>query len=518
MIEASSAWKDRQQRFLLPESYVEISCIIAPDGLQDKITASGTTEAIFSDIKSVVGTSDTTTAKKYATLEQNIWALDGTLNILPDDEPYSNAGYVSNTGDYGVVTLTLPSVQTEAISGVTITWSSEHNEYPMVFTVTAKNGNTVVAEKTITDNTTNRSIVYMDIVNYNSVSVTIHNWCLPNHRPRIDSIVLGLGLVFTKNELISYTHEQSGSIVTAELPKNSISFTISNLDNQWNPNNPSGLEQYLSERQKLTVRYGLDIDGVTEWIKAGTFYLSEWLAPSNGLEASFVARDVLEFMMNEVYTGTKINTPYEIAKAAVEQANLPSSDLVMLDNLYTQIDTVGVIGENEKPTLAEVLQLCAHASSCVMYQNRDGVLVITPQRRTLEDYLIPLELAYSYPEIELSKKLKSIEVTYVPYLQTESFVYSYGVSNSGEVQTMNNPLITSAAAASLVASWVSKSISKRQIVSGEYRADPRLDVFDVVSVSSKFGILSPVVITNIKYTFNGAFKASYTGYVIAQEG
>lgn len=80
--------------------------------------------------------------------------------------------------------------------------------------------------------------------------------------------------------IISYSHEQSGDLLTGAIPKHSIEFTVNNIDGRWNPSNPTGLEKYLSERQKLIVRYGMDVDGTIEWIKAGTFYLSEWSAPS----------------------------------------------------------------------------------------------------------------------------------------------------------------------------------------------------------------------------------------------
>ena len=92
--------------------------------------------------------------------------LDGSRNILPAEGPYANAGYVSGIASTGSVTLHLPKVHTASIPGVTITWSGEYGEYATVFTVTAKNGNTVVAETTVTDNKSNHSLVYLDISNY----------------------------------------------------------------------------------------------------------------------------------------------------------------------------------------------------------------------------------------------------------------------------------------------------------------------------------------------------------------
>jgi len=53
-------------------------------------------------------------------------------------------------------------------------------------------------------------------------------------------------------------------------------------------------------------------------------------------------------------------------------------------------------------------------------------------------------------------------------------------------------------------------------LSGEFRADPRLDVLDRITVVSKYSS-SPLYITDIKYTYNGAFRGSFSGRVIRDE-
>jgi hypothetical protein len=42
MITVSDAWKDIQQRFLLPETYIEIDCGVTDDEAQSLATATGT--------------------------------------------------------------------------------------------------------------------------------------------------------------------------------------------------------------------------------------------------------------------------------------------------------------------------------------------------------------------------------------------------------------------------------------------------------------------------------------------
>lgn len=313
-------------------------------------------------------------------------------------------------------------------------------------------------------------------------------------------------LIYTKKDLMSYAHQQTGSLLSGELPKNHIEFTLDNTDGKWNPNNPKGMTRYLAERLKITVRYGFDIDGVMEWIPGGVFYLSEWYAPNNGLEASFVARDMLEFMMDTLYTGELTGTLYELAEAAIAMVNLPSGATVSLcDELKNY--SVGAIEYDGNESVAEILQKCANAACCVMYQNRDGVLVIE-RLNTDAVYTVPVDLSYSYPEIEFSRPLRRVTVT---YLNDNKVNFTY--ASSGETQTLTNEYISTREQASEVAKWVCDTIRTRKQIRGEFRGDPRLDVFDEITVESKYGLIEGVVLTDIRYSFTGAFRATYSGYI-----
>lgn len=512
MITASAEWKDIQQRFILPEGFLEITCAITEEGVQESVSATGTNEAFFSTLENAVKNSLFGSGVQYATNELNIWALDGSKTILPDSEPYAT-GYVSDSESGGSITMTLPEVHTVAIPGVTITWCGEHGEYPRSFTVTAKNGDAVVAEASISDNNSVTSIVDLELSNYDSVTITVWEWCLPFRRIRIEKAALGHILTMNKGEILSYSHEQYGELNSGELPKNSIEFSLNNIDGRWNPSNPVGLEKYLSERQKVVVRYGMNVNGAIEWIDAGVFYLSEWRAPANGLEASFVARDVFEYLLNTPYTGRTSGTLRELVDAAFSVADIPSDvTLILSDRLKNYTATIPADSEDGY-TCAEIVQMCANAASCVLWQDRHGSLHIEQLNTEDSGYRIPASLAYSHPEVELSKPLKSVSVAYGNNL---SHVLSVG--SAGETQTVNNPLVNTQTQAVEIAEWVRDVLETRRSVKGEYRADPRLDLFDIVTVESKYGVIAPVAITNIKYTYNGAFAGSYTGRVISNGG
>ena len=134
---------------------------------------------------------------------------------------------------------------------------------------------------------------------------------------------------------------------------------------------------------------------------------------------------------------------------------------------------------------------------------------IEPLSGNFAGYRITSALSYSHPEIELTKPLKKVEVAY-----GEETRYELAVSSNGEIQTVENDFITTEEQAAFVAEWVRDTLKNRKPVRGEYRAAPRLDLFDIVIVESKYGAITPVAITDIKYTFNGSFRASYTGRLV----
>lgn len=339
-------------------------------------------------------------------------------------------------------------------------------------------------------------------------------------------------LVYTKKDLLSFTHQQTGSLVSGELSKNHIEFSLDNSDGRWNPSNPSGLARYLSERLKVTLRYGYIINSVEHWIPGGVFYLSEWHTSLNGFEARFTARDILEYMIDTPYTKEVSGTLYDIAQRALAEAKLPADPHAGVESLMLGTSklgsdvlgfvlvggvsvseelknySVGNIDYNGNETVAVILQKCANAAGCVMYQGRDGVLVIGKLSYEDTGYIVPKELSYAYPEIDFSRPMKEVSVTYYG-----NGVTTYTFNATGETQTLDNDFIKTKTQAKSIAKWVCESLRSRQHISGEFRGDPRFDLFDVVKVESKYGTIAGVVLTDIKISFTGAFRVTYSGYV-----
>lgn len=511
----SADWIDNQNQNFTTEGYVEITLGVGDPSAQEDANATDNGHEAFSDVDDVLS-SDWITPTKFASLEQNIWALDGSVtSFIPSSPPYGEQGFIGDelsdeNGQFlsnPTIEITLNSVATNTIPGFFIRWSEAYNEYARAFSVTVYNGLSVVDSAVITDNTSATSTIELEVNNYDRVVIEITEWCLPYHRARISSILLGIALIYSKSDIMSYSHEMSVDPLSASLPKSEITFEVSNLNGEYNPDNPVGYTQYLMERQSVKVRYGFKINENIEWIKAGTFYLSEWDMPQNGITASFTARDAIEFM-SDTYSGITNGTLYQIATAALTQADLPElpdgSDRWVLDDSLKNITIPTGLDFGEK-NIAEVLQLVANAGMCVFYQDRDGILHIEPLSYVLTDYRIDTFNSYQNADSSLTKQLKDVVVK----------GYTLSVGTVGETQKVDNILIPYTELAN-VAQWVADYLTNRNILNGEYRADPRLDPLDMVTCVNQYAT-SEVLITLVKYTFNGAFRGSYEGRQIVNE-
>jgi hypothetical protein len=508
----SQAWKDNQADTIVSESFVELTYEVGdPEAIADA-TATDNGAMSFSNT-SLITNEVNEPMSKFATFEKNLWALDGSCKLLPDSAPYTGTGFVGeaicdNNGLFAVnpvITVSFSSIHSKIIPGITIIWSKAYDDYADSFIITAYNGSTVITTTTVIGNTKTISTILQDVAEYNKITVEITKWSNPNRRARIEEIFVGVKKVCDKSDLMNYKHSMSVDLLSAKLPKNEITFNLNNADGGYNPLNQSGVSKYLIERQRFVVRYGYKIQGSVEWINAGTFYLSEWNIPQNGITASFKARDLLEFM-RATYTGT-INdiTLYDLALSALTQANLPlNPDGSVKWVLDSSLQDITVSATLDDKSIAEVLQMVANAACCVIYQDRDDKLHIEPLNAALTDYTIDQSNSFFNSELELSRKLKEVNVNKgVVIIQNDT---------DGEVQKVNNPLIPSTQAEA-VGIWVKDTLKGRTTMNGEFRADPRLDALDKITVTNKYAS-STVIVTDIEYTYNGAFNGKYEGRVI----
>ena len=461
MQSVSAGWKENQQKTLVSKSFIEIQLGLTDPEAVESVVPIATDLAPFAHLDQVVsrGVRNIT---PYATLERNLWVLDGSKRILPTTN-FVDTSYVGNLLSNSdctftsnpVVELTFPRVFNSYLPGLIIIWDMAHGDYAVDFKITLYKEGTKGSEKLVTGNDTVRTVVEMDINEYDKIVFEILKWSSPRRRARIARIHLGLSITYEKRDLFgTFTHSQEVDPLSAKMPKMSLKFSINNVDDSYNPYNQTGISKYLAERQEIQVRYGYRIGSGVEWIPGGTFYLSGWDAPQNGLYANFEARDILEFMngifMKGVYRPSGISLK-ALAEEVLLDAGLPErEDELPPWKLHESLDDIYTVAPLPLVRHSECLQMIANAAGCAMYVDREGFLRIESAPTSMTDYRVDNFNSYKRPEVALTKPLKQVDVSYYSFVVDaevkEIYKGQLSVSGTETIQiTYSNPAVETVA-------------------------------------------------------------------------
>lgn len=517
MVEVSDRWKEKFNETLVPESFVEITCGITEPGINKKATIVTSSAAPFSTFHNIA-LSDNASISRYSTGEPNLTVLDGSCGIVPSSPPYGTTGFLSaeifDDSNHPVIRLELPSENKSSVPGVSICWSTVFGEYATDFSVSAYLGTSKLKTVTVNGNKSVRSDVEVELSGFDAVEIEVLKWCLPDRRVRVEQVKIGRYLVFDKTKILSYSHSSARDPISGQLSQESISFSLDNSDRTWDSVNPQGIYKYIYERQPVTVRYGMDVDGKTEWVSGGMFFLSEWSVPANSIEASFQARDAFLYLSNTKYTGRKYGTLYEMCYDALELLEADEITFDISDELKDY--STDITSDESTYHNSDILQLAANAAGMALYQTRDGVIKInrvygSDASNPVLD--IPVLNNYSWPEITFAQNMLNVVTT----VGNATYAYPENPSGKGVSQTLSNVMLTKGILAksrnALTESY--GVLSNRRKASLAYRASPTIDALDMVKIHHQFNYDAVLLATNVKYTFNGCFKGTIEGYMMA---
>lgn len=517
MVEVSDKWKEKFNETLVPESFVEITCGITEPGINKKATIVTSSAAPFSTFHNIA-LSDNVSISRYSTGEPNLTVLDGSCGIVPSSPPYGTTGFLSaeifDDSNHPVIRLELPSENKSSVPGVSICWSTVFGEYATDFSVSAYLGTSKLKTVTVNGNKSVRSDVEVELSGFDAVEIEVLKWCLPDRRVRVEQVKIGRYLVFDKTKILSYSHSSARDPISGQLSQESISFSLDNSDRTWDSVNPQGIYKYIYERQPVTVRYGMDVDGKTEWVSGGMFFLSEWSVPANSIEASFQARDAFLYLSSTKYAGRKYGTLYEMCYDALELLEADEITFDISDELKDY--STDITSDESTYHNSDILQLAANAAGMALYQTRDGVIKInrvygSDASNPVLD--IPVLNNYSWPEITFAQNMLNVVTT----VGNATYAYPENPSGKGVSQTLSNVMLTKGILAksrnALTESY--GVLSNRRKASLAYRASPTIDALDMVKIHHQFNYDAVLLATNVKYTFNGCFKGTIEGYMMA---
>lgn len=429
----STAWRENQQKQVTDEAFVEVLYKINDPNIA-LAQATADDKSYFSDLPALVGGVDYD-LNSYATLEPDIWLLDGTRKCtVPAEGNYRNSGFVSSSlsneekeFDTPILIRIKFAENVPLLPGLTIVWNQTDQEYPTEFEITIYD-----ADKTIRYHRGNHNSIYVlneELKNFKQIDIKIINWSRPQRRARIEKIIMGVNKIYTKNELLKFSCSQETDPVSTTLPKYEITFELDNHDDIFNPYNENGMAKYMKEWQEINTRYGFKhSDGLIEWIPGGVYYLSDWSAPLSGWTATIKARDILGLMGATYYKGVFPRNIFyldELAEQVLKEAKLPKyrngEPRWYISNHLRHFWTVSPL---PVCSMAECLQLIANAAGCTIHYDRSGRLYIMPfeelwQTEKSDEMEITNDNSYAKAEITLSKPVKQVDVSMYSYIKED---------------------------------------------------------------------------------------------------
>ena len=458
---------------------------------------------------------------KYITLDNN-FVLDGSS--APIDNVSSLRGAITLPNAAGTTTSIVYNFSTTVTSldYMTIKWGEAFGVSPYSVTINSYLNSTLLDTVTHTLNDNEfLSEINVAFTSFNKIQIDIVS--AQNYvETRVEQVIFGRYMVFEKKDIIKFTQNNIVEPNSFTLPTHTFEFELDNVNGRFNPDNPSGIYAYLKQGQQVSFIYGLKINNAFEYINGGTFFVLSWDVPQNGISATFKAGSKLDLMTDNFDVSVLGTLPItnktlediSISAAAQSGQNIVTTLSVLMHTIKPSIDTETGYRCND------MIQLCANAGCCVIIIKRDGTVnLVFWNNGAITDttYEINQDVSYNFADYNIRRTLKELIIN-----DENHFTNAWGSGGTiipfdteGDVQTVSNPFIDEdPLMITYVVDFIYNTLKYNKIIKGEFRADPRLDVMDKVIVYNKYSNALPVLITTIKYEYNGALKGYYEGIVM----
>lgn len=361
MKKVSNNYKRAMQQHLRNRSYMVVTVGIINNEAQASARV-GSQSLYISNNKGLF--KDAEVNNTYATFEDGLFKLDGSMILAPEETGYEqladNTCFISKDI---LGSLEIVFDKPYSIKGLTINFGEY---YPTEFTV---NGNTY----------TNDSELFTCTDSFNSLSslviTPVHFIGGDNKRLRINSIRMGIGIVFQNEDIESATFSESASFISEELPQMDFSITCFDKYQRFRVDDSNSFINYLETGQEIYTSIGMELeDGSVEFVKLPLTYLSSW--SSNNEKIAFTSVDRFAFLTGKYSGGNTIHsrTLYDDAVAVLTDAGLEPDEYEITDILRS----INVVNPLPEVSYAECLQLIANAGRCLLKQNESGMITLTP--------------------------------------------------------------------------------------------------------------------------------------------
>lgn len=468
---------------------------------------------------------------KYATLERDRWALDGTWDLLPDDPTQAEGqmGYIGNVLFGADGTFATPPWVELRFSGVSVLQAcSVHfpgNAYdgvPEDFTVEVKQGGTAYHTRTYTGNTASSvSLEGFTVNNPDAIRVTVTKWSRPSRRMRVVEIVPGVYETWDGGMIAEFNVKQQGNVAATALPYGTCTLKIDNLSRRFEPRSKNGIFQSIEERQGIDVSLGVRLaDGTDEYKRLGIFYQYSggWKTGDNGLTMQWTLVDIIGLLANREFLApaTLPTTLGGWIGALAAQLGVNFKNRWHVDPNYTALPvTVRVAEDLQGKKCGDILRwVCQATGTWPRADASTGDLTAEPLWS--EGNKVTLDNLNGYPIMKANGDVAALIFTLNDGADTK-YIVSGNATSSSETISIDNPFIKTEAQA-LAAARLILSTYGGNVLDLTGRGDPSSEIGDVETVWLDESQATTARLTMQTFQFSGGVMQGCQSQLLQADG
>lgn len=438
---------------------------------------------------------------KYASLERDLWRLDGTFDILPDDPAAAETGWWTDSvsGEDGAF-ASPPWIRYDFAAPVsTIGWSlffdNKTGQYASSVRATCYDAAGAVMD--VYTFACEGPVAYIehDLADYSAVMFEFLATSEPLRRLRLCEVDFGLAEVWDADKIGTVTFLAGLDVMAAAFPAREVRFTFDNSDKVFDLLDPQGLYEYLQDGQEVETT--LVIGG--ESVYMGKFAFTDVSIDSSVITPTIQADDIVLQLDGE--TAAAGTDAVVTLSAAVTTA--------LGDTAVSVVYGDGVSGRSvrysvpDNTSKREALRMLAQAAMCSIWTDRYGVIHIAPADvGEVVGELTPNEL-YDYTGVSVAARVDVVELSAASD-GGDTVVYTAG-SGRNRMSVTNNCVAPAAGAD--VAAWMLTMANRRKRYSVRNRCDPSVDIGDTIRIHDIYKHIGAATVTSYEITYNGGLSA-----------
>nr|DAL58040.1 MAG TPA_asm: hypothetical protein [Caudoviricetes sp.] len=468
---------------------------------------------------------------KYATLERDRWALDGTWDLLPDDptQTVGQMGYIGSVLSGADGTFSTPPWVELQFSGVSVLQAcsvyfpgNDYDGLPEDFTVEVKQGGTAYHTRTYTGNTASSvSLEGFTVNNPDAIRVTVTKWSRPSRRMRVVEIVPGVYEGWDGGMIAEFNVKQQGNIAATALPYGTCTLKIDNLSRRFEPRSKNGLFQSIEERQGIDISLGVRLeDGTDEYKRLGIFYQYSggWRTGDNGLTMQWNLVDIIGLLANREFLApaTLPTTLGGWIGALAAQLGVNFQDRWHVDPNYTALPvTVRTADDLQGKSCGDILRwVCQATGTWPRADASTGDLTAEPLWS--EGNKVTLDNLNGYPVMKANRDVAALIFT-LNDGSGAKYIVSGNATSSSETVSIDNPFIKTQAQA-LAAARLILSTYGGNVLDLTGRGDPSSEIGDVETVWLDESQATTARLTMQTFQFSGGVMQGCQSQLLQADG